>query len=144
MVREPSPPSIGTAHACISSKERCLEARRRLDCSSSQCYSSMKKASRFAIAPTTRPVTPTAGNFHRLRRQATDQMFREQEDSMLVRSLTVAALCAAFTVLPVQAHHSHGNYDVATWTTMDGTVKELHLLVPHSWIYLDVKDSKGE
>ena len=25
---------------------------------------------------------------------------------------------------------------------MDGTVKELHLLVPHSWIYLDVKDAK--
>jgi hypothetical protein len=26
---------------------------------------------------------------------------------------------------------------------MDGTVKELHLLVPHSWIYMDVKDPKG-
>ena len=25
---------------------------------------------------------------------------------------------------------------------MDGEVKEVHLLVPHSWIYLDVKDDK--
>ena len=27
---------------------------------------------------------------------------------------------------------------------MDGTVKELHLLVPHSWVYLEVKDDKGQ
>ena len=63
---------------------------------------------------------------------------------MLVRSVSLAVICAVFSVLPVRAHHSHGNYDIAKWTTMDGTVKELHLLVPHSWIYLDVKDPKGE
>ena len=63
---------------------------------------------------------------------------------MLVRSLSLATLCAVSMVWPASAHHSHGNYDVTTWTTMDGTVKELHLLVPHSWIYLDIKDSKGE
>ena len=51
---------------------------------------------------------------------------------------------AAFSVSPMRAHHSHGNYDVTTWTTMNGIVKEVHLLVPHSWLYLDVKDSKGE
>ena len=50
------------------------------------------------------------------------------------------ALLAAATV---QAHHSHGNYDLTKWTTMEGEVKEVHLLVPHSWIYLDVKE-KGE
>jgi Family of unknown function (DUF6152) len=63
---------------------------------------------------------------------------------MLVRSMSVAVMCAAVSVIPVRAHHSHGNYDLSAWTTMDGTVKELHLLVPHSWIYLDVKDAKGE
>ena len=26
---------------------------------------------------------------------------------------------------------------------MNGEVKEIHLLVPHSWIYLDVKDNKN-
>ena len=63
---------------------------------------------------------------------------------MLVRSLRLAVICAVFSVLPAWAHHSHGNYDVTTWTTMEGTVREVHLLVPHSWIYLEVKDSKGE
>ena len=62
---------------------------------------------------------------------------------MLVRSLKFIAICAVLSVLPLQAHHSHGNYEVAKWTTMEGTVKELHLLVPHSWIYLDVKDEKN-
>jgi hypothetical protein len=63
---------------------------------------------------------------------------------MLARILTLAALCAAVTVVPVRAHHSHGNYDLTTWTTMNGEVKEVHLLVPHSWIYLDVKDDKNQ
>ena len=63
---------------------------------------------------------------------------------MLVRSVSLAVIWALISVLPVRAHHSHGNYDTATWTTMDGTVKELHLLVPHSWISLDIKDPKGE
>jgi hypothetical protein len=63
---------------------------------------------------------------------------------MLVKSVSLAAvICAVFLVPPLRAHHSHGNYDTAKWTTMDGTVTELHLLVPHSWVYLDVKDPKG-
>src|SRR2546426_11469216 len=63
---------------------------------------------------------------------------------MPVRILSLAAAFAVFTVLGIQAHHSHGNYDLTKWTTMQGTVKEVHLLVPHSWIYLEVKDEKGE
>jgi hypothetical protein len=53
----------------------------------------------------------------------------------------LAALCQSAAV---HAHHSHGNYDLTKWTTMEGEVKEVHLLVPHSWVYLDVKDAKGE
>jgi len=63
---------------------------------------------------------------------------------MLLRFSGLAAICAVFSVLPAWAHHSHGNYDLTKWTTMEGTVKELHLLVPHSWIYIDVKDDKGQ
>jgi hypothetical protein len=63
---------------------------------------------------------------------------------MFIRTVTLAALCAALAVIPLRAHHSHGNYDVQKWTTMEGTVKELHLLVPHSWVYMDVKDTQGE
>jgi len=63
---------------------------------------------------------------------------------MLARWLTLAALCGMCAVVPLRAHHSHGNYDLTTWTTMNGEVKEVHLLVPHSWIYLDVKDDKNQ
>ena len=63
---------------------------------------------------------------------------------MLVRSLGLAAVCALLLVGPALAHHSHGNYDTTKWTTMEGKVTELHLLVPHSWLYVEVKDAKGE
>src|ERR1700687_4129889 len=63
---------------------------------------------------------------------------------MRVRFLTCAAVCAAFLIAPVRAHHSHGNYDLTKWTTMEGAVKEVRLFVRHSVMFLDVKDEKGE
>ena len=62
---------------------------------------------------------------------------------MQFKSLYLAALCVVAVGLPVWAHHSHNNYDVAKWTPFEGTVKEVHWLVPHSWIYLEMKDEKG-
>jgi hypothetical protein len=63
---------------------------------------------------------------------------------MLSRLGALSGLGVLLTAATVHAHHSHGNYDLTKWTTMEGEVKEVHLLVPHSWIYLDVKDGKGE
>ena len=63
---------------------------------------------------------------------------------MTNRTVYLALACAAVAVLPARAHHSHNNYDTATWTTMEGTVTEVHRLVPHSWVYMDVKDAKGQ
>jgi Family of unknown function (DUF6152) len=63
---------------------------------------------------------------------------------MKVRCLAIVTICAVFSVSAVLAHHSHGNYDTTKWTTMEGKVTELHLLVPHSWLYVEVKDEKGE
>ena len=63
---------------------------------------------------------------------------------MRMKLVTLAVMCAACSVAPVLAHHSHGNYDLTKWTTMEGAVKEVHLLVPHSWIYIVVKDDKGQ
>jgi len=57
--------------------------------------------------------------------------------------LRLAAVCALALALPVWAHHSHGNY-TDTFIDITGVVKELHLVAPHSWIYLEVKDAKGE
>ena len=55
----------------------------------------------------------------------------------------VALICAAAFVFPAMAHHSHGNYE-DTFMDIEGVVKEVHLVVPHSWIYLEIKDAKGE
>jgi hypothetical protein len=63
---------------------------------------------------------------------------------MLVRCLRLIAVGALIFVVPLEAHHSHGNYDLSKWTTMEGKVTEVHLLVPHSWIYMEVKNGKGE
>jgi hypothetical protein len=49
---------------------------------------------------------------------------------------------AAFA-LSARAHHSHGAYN-DTFMDIEGVVKEVHLVVPHSWVYLEVKGEKGE
>ena len=58
-------------------------------------------------------------------------------------TLSLAAMCAVSFVLPAWAHHSHGNY-TATPKDIEGVVKEIHLVVPHSWVYLEVKDANGQ
>jgi Family of unknown function (DUF6152) len=58
-------------------------------------------------------------------------------------SLRLATICAVSFAWPASAHHSHGSY-VDTFMDIEGVVKELHLVVPHSWIYLEVKAATGE
>ena len=60
---------------------------------------------------------------------------------MRFRSTLIAA-CAVCASVSAVAHHSHGQYS-ETFADVEGVVKELHLLTPHSWIYLEVKDAKG-
>src|SRR6266478_1330926 len=62
--------------------------------------------------------------------------------------ISIAAFCAVGLgvvglALPLWAHHSHGAYE-DTFMDLQGVVTEVHLVVPHSWIYLEVKDAKGE
>ena len=64
---------------------------------------------------------------------------------MRLKSFAVATVCAAcVAAVPLVAHHSHNNYDVSKWTVMEGKVKQVIFIVPHSMVYLDVKDQKGE
>jgi uncharacterized protein DUF6152 len=56
--------------------------------------------------------------------------------------LCAVALCGVSAMLPLWAHHSHGNYE-DTFMDLAGVVKEVHLVVPHSWVYLEVQDPKG-
>ena len=55
----------------------------------------------------------------------------------------LAALGAVTLAVSAWAHHSHGAY-TDTFMDVQGVVKEVHLVVPHSWVYLEVKDAKGE
>ncbi len=57
--------------------------------------------------------------------------------------LGLAAICAVSVALPAWGHHSHGNYS-DEFTDIEGVVTELHLLVPHSWLYVEVEGSDGQ
>ncbi len=57
-------------------------------------------------------------------------------------TLSLAAICALLAVIPASAHHSHGNY-MDTFTDVEGVVKEVHFIVPHSWVYIEVKNPAG-
>jgi hypothetical protein len=62
---------------------------------------------------------------------------------MTTRPFAVAALSLLGLVAPVLAHHSHAMYDITKWIVLEGTVKQVVLIAPHSIVYLDVKDERG-
>jgi hypothetical protein len=53
-------------------------------------------------------------------------------------TLGLIAFCALACVSPTLAHHSHGNYTDGT-IDIEGVVTEVHLVVPHSYVYINVK-----
>ena len=62
---------------------------------------------------------------------------------MRCRAFVAFAGVAGFAV-SLAAHHSHANYDISKWIVLEGTVKQVVMIAPHSIVYLDVKDEKGE
>ena len=62
---------------------------------------------------------------------------------MSFKSLGISAISALALALPVWAHHSHGYYG-KEFIDMAGVVTEVHLIKPHSWIYMEVTDDKGQ
>jgi Family of unknown function (DUF6152) len=63
---------------------------------------------------------------------------------MTTRPYAVATLSLLGLVVPALAHHSHANYDITKWVELEGTVKQVVLIAPHSILYLDVKDEHGD
>lgn len=56
----------------------------------------------------------------------------------------VAGLAIAVVASQVSAHHAFAaEFDVNRPITLEGTVVELELINPHSWIHLDVTASDG-
>jgi hypothetical protein len=56
--------------------------------------------------------------------------------------LGLAVLGAICFGAAMSAHHSHGQYE-ETFRDIQGVVKEVHLVQPHSWVYIEVKDASG-
>ena len=61
---------------------------------------------------------------------------------MRVKFLLAAIAAVAFG-MPAGAHHSHGNY-MDTFRDIEGVVTEVHFVVPHSWVYMQVKGPDGQ
>ena len=55
----------------------------------------------------------------------------------------LAVICSLAVASAASAHHAPSNY-TNTYTDIEGVVKEVHLVVPHSWVYLEVKEASGE
>ncbi|MFL2545927.1 MAG: DUF6152 family protein [Candidatus Rariloculaceae bacterium] len=63
---------------------------------------------------------------------------------MKLKYFGLAAVAANIVAISAWAHHSHGNYTMTEYTQLTGTVTAVHLVNPHSWIYLEVEDASGE
>ena len=61
-----------------------------------------------------------------------------------IRTIVALGPMAMAMLVPAWAHHSHGNYEMTEYTHLAGTVKELHWMNPHTWIYLEVPGEDGE
>ena len=63
-----------------------------------------------------------------------------------MHKLTTACLAALMTMMPaasVLAHHSLANYDTTTAVRVKGTIVRLHLINPHSILYLEELAADG-
>ena len=59
-----------------------------------------------------------------------------------------AAVCVLAVVVlgsPARAHHSiAAQFDMYKTNTVSGTISKMDFRNPHSWLYIDVKDDKGQ
>src|SRR5262249_48236893 len=63
---------------------------------------------------------------------------------MKFNALGLAVVAVAMVAVPAIAHHSFAMFDASKTMTLEGTVKEFHWTNPHSWIFVNVPDAKGE
>ena len=56
----------------------------------------------------------------------------------------LAAVCLLTLSAPASAHHSTAMYDTQNPVTISGAVKRFEWTNPHAFVYLEVKNDKGE
>ena len=57
---------------------------------------------------------------------------------MRLKSLIFAVAAAVCLTWTAWAHHAHSNYDTNSFKNLEGTVKQLRWMNPHTWIYMEV------
>ncbi|HEY0961442.1 MAG TPA: DUF6152 family protein [Pseudomonadales bacterium] len=57
--------------------------------------------------------------------------------------LRLATLALALTAAPASAHHGLANFNLNIDITIEGTIRDVALINPHSWIYVDVPQADG-
>ena len=57
---------------------------------------------------------------------------------MKLKVLVLATVAVVSLTWTAWAHHAHSNYDTNTFTSLEGTVKQLRWMNPHTWILLEV------
>ncbi len=62
----------------------------------------------------------------------------------MMAKLTLATTGALALAVPAWAHHSHGNYENDESVDLEGVVTEVHLINPHSWVFMEVTDDRGQ
>lgn len=65
---------------------------------------------------------------------------------MQAKSIAAVAALAAIIVIsaPMSAHHGGAAYDMSNPVTLKGTVTDFMFINPHSLVFFDVKNDKGE
>ena len=64
---------------------------------------------------------------------------------MLKSATLLAAATLVLTAAPAAfAHHSYAEFNTEKKVTLQGTVKEFQWTNPHSWLLVNVPDSKGK
>lgn len=63
----------------------------------------------------------------------------------IVRAALVGSVLALATAATISAHHSFAAaFDLTRPVTVKGTIVQVRLENPHSWFFLDVKDTSGK
>lgn len=62
---------------------------------------------------------------------------------MPVRTV-VLVVAVWLTSVPVWPHHLHANHDMTEYHHLTGTVRDIHWINPHIWLYVEVTGDDGE